>query len=65
MTLLKYGDYIELFKLHDQEDFLEKFDELFARIYQTQKDAKKARALVEDHYSVKTMVTQYLKEYEK
>ncbi|QDK40841.1 hypothetical protein DOM21_05090 [Bacteriovorax stolpii] len=64
MTLLKYGDYVELFKLHDQDDFLNKFDEMFARIYQTQKNAQKARGLVEDHYSVKTMVNNYFKEYE-
>ncbi len=64
MTLLKHGDYIELFKLHDTDDFLEKFDEMFARLYQTQKNGQRARTLVEEHYSVKTMVNHYFKEYE-
>ncbi len=64
MTLLKYGSFVELFTLHDAEDFLNKFDEMFARIHHTNKNAQKARGLVEDHYSVKAMVDSYFKEYE-
>lgn len=64
MTLLKYGAYVELFNLHDEADFLNKFDEMFARILHTNKNAQKARGLVEDHYSVKAMVDSYFKEYE-
>lgn len=64
MTLLKYGPYVELFNLHDVDDFLNKFDEMFARIHHTNKNAQKARKLVEDHYSVSAMVDSYFKEYE-
>ncbi|MBC7713431.1 MAG: glycosyltransferase family 4 protein [Rhizobacter sp.] len=64
MTLLKYGSFFKTFALNDTEGFLKKFDKMFADQQGTISDAKKARGLVEDHYSVKTMVNKYLQVYE-
>lgn len=64
MTLLKYGSYFKTFPLNDTENFLKKLDVMFNNLETTKADAKKARALVEDHYSVKTMVNKYLQVYE-
>ena len=64
LTLLKHGPYLKTFPLNDTEDFLKKFDEIIENYESSKKDAKMARALVDDHYSVKTMVDIYLKVYE-
>ena len=64
MTLLKYGAFVEIFKRDDTDDFLEKFDKIFSQQEVTRSNAKKARTLVEDHYSVEKMVDDYLKIYQ-
>lgn len=64
MTLLKYGQYVQTYKLGDRDDFLTKLDSMFKFYEDTLKTAKEARSLVEDHYSVKNMVNQYFQVYE-
>ncbi|MDD4976087.1 MAG: glycosyltransferase family 4 protein [Bacteriovorax sp.] len=64
MTLLKHGSFVETFKLGDIEDFLKKFDLMFKNIEDTKTRAKKSRVLVEEYYSVKKMVNNYLQVYE-
>lgn len=64
MTLLKYGQYVQTYRLGDREDFLIKLDSMFKQYNETMKAAAQARSLVEDHYSVKNMVNQYFQVYE-
>lgn len=64
VTLLKYGPYVETYKIGSKEDFLNKLDTMMKNYNETLSTAKKARTLVEDHYSVKQMVNQYLQVYE-
>ncbi len=64
LTLLKYGSYFKTFPLNDLDEFLKQLDAMFNNLADTKADAKKAKTLVEDHYSVKTMVNKYLQVYE-
>lgn len=63
LTLLQYGQYVETFKLNDVLDFLQKLDSIIEKRSESQARSKAARCLVHDHYSVKAMVNNYLKEY--
>ena len=64
VTLLKYGPFVQTYKIGDVQDFLTKLDSMCAYYEETMATAKKARSLVVDHYSVKQMVNQYLQVYE-
>jgi glycosyltransferase involved in cell wall biosynthesis len=64
MTLLKYGQYVQTYRIGDREDFLTKLDSMFSLYDDTLKTATQARSLVETHYSVKNMVNQYFQVYE-
>ncbi|MBC7428216.1 MAG: glycosyltransferase family 4 protein [Bacteriovorax sp.] len=64
ITLLKYGSFFKTFTLNDMDGFLKQFDKIFSDLKATHDNAKKARGLVENHYSVKTMVNKYLQVYE-
>lgn len=64
VTLLKYGPYIQTYKIGDATDFLAKLDSIFGTYNEAMAKAKKARTLVVDHYSVKQMVNKYLQVYE-
>ena len=64
MTLLKHGSYLKTFPLNDTDNFLKKLDSMLLNKEETKDDAKKAKGLVEDHYSVKTMVDKYFQVYE-
>lgn len=64
VTLLKYGPYIHIYKIDDTESFLNNLDSMFENYSETLDAAKKARSLVEAHYSVKNMVSNYLQVYE-
>jgi glycosyltransferase involved in cell wall biosynthesis len=63
-TLLKYGPYVQTYKMGDDKDFLLKLDYMLEDYEESLKNAIKARSLVVDHYSVKQMVNQYLRVYE-
>lgn len=63
-TLLKYGPYVQTYKIGDAEDFLVKLDFMINNYQESLSCAKKARSLVVDHYSVKQMVNKYLRVYE-
>jgi glycosyltransferase involved in cell wall biosynthesis len=65
VTLLKYGPYVQTYKLGDAKDFLAKLDSMFGNYNEAITNAKKARMLVVDHYSVKQMVNKYLQVYEE
>lgn len=64
VTLLKYGPYVQTYNIGDMNDFLAKLDSMSANYSETMNTAKKARTLVDDHYSVKKMVNNYLQVYE-
>lgn len=64
VTLLKQGPFIQTYKIGDAEDFLQKLDKMIENYSVAMSNAKEARTLVENHYSVKQMVDKYLQVYE-
>ena len=62
LTLNQYGNCINTFKLNDEKDFLTKLDKMINE--DSSSKIKMARKVVEDHFSVKKMVTDYLHQYQ-
>lgn len=62
-TLLTYGPYVEIFELNNQDEFLKKLDSMLTNYNESLLRATKSRLMVENHYSVKSMVDNYLQAY--
>lgn len=62
-TLDQFGKCLEFFDLNNQEMFLNQCEKLLADKELAYNNSKLAKKIVEDHYSVKNMVAQYLGEY--
>lgn len=63
LTLNNYGDCIEFFELNNRSEFSQKLDHIINNVNLSKN--KFARKVVEDNYSVKKMVSEYMKEYIK
>jgi glycosyltransferase involved in cell wall biosynthesis len=63
-TLSQFGICVEFFELKDQEKFLNLCDKLLTDKELAYNNSKLAKKIVEDHYSVTKMVSQYLGEYQ-
>jgi glycosyltransferase involved in cell wall biosynthesis len=64
LTLNQHGHLIDSYKIHDREDFLLKCDEIVKNLSLTKKRRQSARKVVEEQYSVNTMVNHYLEVYQ-
>jgi glycosyltransferase involved in cell wall biosynthesis len=62
-TLSQFGTCVEFFDLKDQETFLNLCDKLLTDKELAYNNSRLAKKIVEDHYSVTKMVSQYLGEY--
>jgi glycosyltransferase involved in cell wall biosynthesis len=64
LTLNQYGNVLEFFELLDTEYFLKASDKILANKIEYTQKAIEARKVVEENFSVKKMVNEYLEEYQ-
>lgn len=62
-TLSQFGNCVEFFELKDKAAFLNLCDKLLLDKELAYNNSRLAKKIVEDHYSVTKMVSQYLREY--
>ena len=63
LTLNQYSNCVNVFTLHDQNDFLLKCDQIITQNEKYLELGKESRKIVEQHFSVKNMVKKYINLY--